>query len=625
MSLLITEQREKTSDQSFSYRNNISNGFIVEPNSEIALVNSTINRGGLLNITKERKLYVFWGNTLPTNKIYYKDDQGVDTDDIVPEEEILPTKDHPWEIVIPIGSYLAEQFAKVVQDELNTQCPHPAFGNLEKRFGASADTAGHFTCTLKLNSVNEFKGFKIGVSSEQFDHSANTTYPDDKVERIAGSSGSYTGGIMKSGAGDDFTSMFQFLQPIHPSEGGFKFTIKGSGIAKNWIIGLVRNNDKGVKMPLNKNGVSNFDYNILTAQFGQEYDGSIFDDAGADFFDYCLVGNGTDIRLYCLNYDDDDNDRYTMKEIEYWDTGTFGGSSDFANVVLVGNSDTPIEFYVAHENIIVQVGNKKLSSHQLPAVGSANYSLYPKALIGGFSSSGITINKCSRIQGWDSRKDLSVAYHSDPIKHEILRESDYWRSLYVKGEIFTFVEDKSQIPAGLWNTQYFNDISKNGQVHNIDFLDIQRIVIITGNITGQLYNVDGNISGFLGFSRFEDKPETDTKILNIYETARDRVPELNSNNNVHVRINDLEMKTLNGITASFSRIVGSVPRHMGTGIISSGLLYHEPKNLIFLDLHNKERMIINSIQIDMVNSNETYAEDLGDYTSNTFLIRKKNN
>ena len=624
MSLLITEQREKTADKSFSYRNNISNGFIVEPNSEIALVNSTINRGGLLNISKERKIFVFWGNPLPDDTINYKDDQGDEIDDEVPPEKILPTKDHPWEIVIPIGSYTAESFSKMIQDELNTQCPHPAFGNLETRFGASADTAGHFTCTLKLNSVNEFKGFKIGISSEQFNHGANATYPDDKVERIAGSSGSYTGGIMKSGAGDNFTSMFQFLEPIHPSDGGFKFTIKGSGIAKNWIIGLVRNNDKGVKMPLNKNGISNFDYNILTAQFGQEYDGSIFDSAGADFFDYCLVGNGTDIRLYYLHYSDD-IDKYTMKEVEYWNKAVFNGDSEFANVVVVGNSDTPIEFYVAHENIIVKLGGKTLSSKQLPAVGTANYSLYPKALIGGFSSSGITINGCSRIQGWDSRKDLSVAYHSDSVKHKILRNSDYWRSLYVKGDIFDIVQITDEIPAGLWITDYRNSISKNGQVFNVNFNTTQRIVLISGNITGQLYDVEGNIQGFLGFVRVEDIPDTDTTTSNIYETARDRVPELNSNNNVHVRINDLEMKTLNGITASFSRIVGSVPRHMGAGIISSGLLYHEPKNLIFLDLHNKEKMIINSIQIDMVNSNESYAEDLGDYTSNTFLIRKKNN
>jgi len=624
MSLLITEQREKTADQSFSYRNNISNGFIVEPNSEIALVNSTINRGGLLNISKERKLYVFWGNPLPDKEIKYKDDQGDITNEVVPNEEKLPTKDHPWEIVIPIGAYTATRFAKTVQDSLNNQCPHPAFGNLEKRFGASADTIGHFTCTLKLNSVNEFKGFKIGISSEQFNHGANATYPDDKVERIAGSSGSYSGGVLKSGAGDNFTSMFQFLEPIHPSDGGFKFTIKGSEIAKNWIIGLVRNNNKGLSMPLNKNGVSNFDYNILTAQYGQKYDGSIFDPAGADFFDYCLVGNGTDIRLYYLHYSDD-IDRYTMKEVEYWNKAVFNGASDFANVVTVGNSDTPIEFYVAHENIIVKLGGKGLSSGQLAAVGTANYSLYPKALIGGMSAAGITINGCSRIQGWDSRKDLSVAYHSDPIKHKILRNSDYWRSLYVKGIIFDMDQNTEEIPAGLWITDYRNSISKSGQVFNVDFNTKQRIVLISGNMTGVLYDVEGNISGFLGMERYEDEPDTDTTTSNIYETARNRVPELNSNNNVHVRINDLEMKTLNGMTASFSRIVGSVPRHMRTGIISSGLLFHEPQNLIFLDLHNKEKMIINSIQIDMVNSNETYAEDLGDYTSNTFLIRKKNN
>tara|TARA_R100001509_G_scaffold96648_1_gene56230 strand:+ start:10 stop:1920 length:1911 start_codon:yes stop_codon:yes gene_type:complete len=631
MSLLITEQRDgNISDKPFSYRNNISNGFIVEPDSEIALINSTINRGGSFNISKDRKLFVFWGNPLPTSKPYYKDDQGRKTDDVIPYEKQLPTKDIPWEIIIPRGVYTTSEFTKVVEDSLNKQCPHPAFGNLETRFGASVDLHGHFTCELKLNAVNEFKGFKISIASETYDHNNATRYPTDQVEILArdGSGGGYdAGGDLTSPAGSKLSIMYHFKQPIHPSEGSFKITIPNSTMNNNWIIGLVRNNNKGEYMPYDKNGAPNYNYGAITDQFGNDYNDDIFNDYGGDFFDYALVGNGTDIRLWYLDYDEG-NDMYQMDELEYWDTATYKGTSGFQSVAKTAtynNANTDIDFYIQNENIIIEIANTKITDKQLPAVGSSTYSLYPKAILGGFDSYGVNVRPCSRIIGWDSKKDLSYKWWYDPLQHELLRRSDYWRTQYVEHIIFDMVEESDEIPAGVWIDDFRTSITKtNAQVHNINFNSTQRIVLISGDMTGIRYNVNGNIQGFLGFEREEDEPDTETPTLIKYQTKMDRLPEVNSNNTVHVRINDLEMRTLNGTTASFSRIVGSVPRHLGSGNISSGLIYHEPQNLIFLDLHNKEKMIINSIQVDMVNSNETFAADLQDYTSNTFLIRKKN-
>lgn len=620
MSLLITEQRDGKIDKPYSYRNNISNGFIVEPNSEIALINSTINRGGLFNITKERRMFVFWGNPLPIDEIKYKDDNGDTTDEVVPDEKERCTKDIPWEITIKKGVYTTSQFAQVVEDSLNNQCPHPAFG--------ITDSAGHFTCELKLNAVNEFKGFKISIASETYDHGNATRYPDDQVEVLArdGAGGSYSNGDLTSPTGSKLSIMYHFKQPIHPSEGSFKFTIPTGTINNNWIIGLVRNNNKGEYMPKNKLGKPNYNYGAITDQFGDDYNADIFDDYGGDFFDYCLVGNGTDIRLWYLDYDEQ-NDTYQMDELEYWDTTENGGSSGFQSVALTSaynGGNTDIDIYIQHENIIMEIKGKKITSKQLPAVGSSNYSLYPKAILGGFDTYGVNIRGCSRIIGWDSRKDLSYKWWFDPDKHNLLRRSDYWRTQYQKGVIFDMKTKEDEVPAGLWIDDYRTSITKSqAQVHSIDFNSTQRIVLITGDLTGLRYNVDGNIQGFLGFERVEDVPDSETTILIKYETTKDRLPEVNSNNAVHVRINDLEMRTLNGITSSFSRIIGSIPRHLGSGNISSGLIYHEPNNLIFLDLHNKEKMIINSIQVDMVNSNETFAADLQDYTSNTFLIRKK--
>lgn len=616
MSLLITRQRDNVkSDSPFSYRNNISNGFLVEPNSEIALIQSTINRGGEIIINKERNLGVFWGNALPMDiEVLYKDENGDETEDVVPYDKIKPTKDIPWTIKIPQGKYTMDHFAGILTDALNNQCPHPAFKN-------------HFTCEVKKNSANEFKGFKIKITSEEYNHSLNTKYPQDQVEVLArdGAGGNYdAGGDLTSPSGSKLSILYDFKQPIHPSEGGFKITIPGGQMANKWLIGLVRNIDEGNKLPRDDTGNLLFDFGAITDQFGNDYDGDIFNQYGGDFFDYVLVGNGTDIRLWYLDYE---GDRYTMKQIEYWDTATWQGASSFSSVALcsayTGNTD--IDFYVQHENIIIKLKGAGLTSGQLPAVGSSNYSLYPKCLLGGFNTYGVNVRGCSRIENWNSNKDWWYSAYDNLNERSDLVQVDYWRTKYVKGAIFEMDTKDEDVPAGLWITDYRIDITKTaGQVHNINFDDpTQMIILITGDTTGNGYNYDANVQLFLGFERTEDTPETITDILLQYETYRERVPELNSNNNIYVRINDLEMKTLNGNTSSISRIINSVPRTLGTGGISSGLLYHEPKNLIFLDLHNKEQVILNSIQVDMVNADESYANDLQDYTSNTFLIRKK--
>ncbi len=619
MSLLITKQRNDVqSDSAFSYRNNISNGFEVEPNSEIALIQSTINRGGNIIINKDRRLGVFFGNALPDGELFYKDDSGNKTEEDVPYSKISTTKDIPWTITIPKGTYTINSFASIVTDALNNQCPHPAFEN-------------HFTCEIKKNSANEFKGFRIKVASEEYDHSLNTRYPTDQVKVLArdGTGGSYSsGGDLTSPTGSKLSILYDFKQPIHPSEGGFKVTIPSGTMTNKWLIGLVRNIDEGNKLPKNKHVEPIFDHGAFTDQFDDDYNADIFDDYGGDFFDYVLVGNGTDIRLWHLNYDDI-SDRYTMVELEYWDTTTYGGASSFSAVAKCSaySGATDIDFYVQNENIIINLKGAGLTSGQLPAVGSSNYSLYPKCLLSSFDVYGVNVRGCSRIENWDSNKDWWYSSYDNLKEHSDLVRVDYWRTQYVEGIIFDMDTINDNIPAGLWITDYRTSVTKTaGQIHNIDLDNPeQMVVLIAGDTTGGGYNYDGNTALFFGFNRIEDTPENQTPTLLQYETYREKVPELNSNNNIYVRINDLEMKTLNGNTSSISRIINSVPRTLGTGGMGHGILYHEPKNLIFLDLHNKEKVILNSIQIDMVNADETFATDLEDYTSNVFLIRKKQN
>ena len=57
-----------------------------------------------------------------------------------------------------------------------------------------------------------------------------------------------------------------------------------------------------------------------------------------------------------------------------------------------------------------------------------------------------------------------------------------------------------------------------------------------------------------------------------------------------------------------SNIIAHLPRFDGQ--VETGRIYHEPKNLIFLDIGNSEPLTINSFDISFCYSNEQYCTAL---------------
>jgi len=93
------------------------------------------------------------------------------------------------------------------------------------------------------------------------------------------------------------------------------------------------------------------------------------------------------------------------------------------------------------------------------------------------------------------------------------------------------------------------------------------------------------------------------------------VPQLLPTSSIFVRLHGFNQETTNAKARGKSDIIAHLPRF--DGLASSGPLYLEPNNLVYLDLNNPNEIKVNSFDLSLCYSNEQYAENL---TGTTIIV-----
>jgi len=88
-----------------------------------------------------------------------------------------------------------------------------------------------------------------------------------------------------------------------------------------------------------------------------------------------------------------------------------------------------------------------------------------------------------------------------------------------------------------------------------------------------------------------------------------------------VRLNNFGQSVHNAHTGNRSKILAHLPRFDNTQ--STGRLYFEPKNFVWLDLDNPAEMNINEFDISFCYVNEQYAQILTGQSIVCLYFRKK--
>lgn len=147
---------------------------------------------------------------------------------------------------------------------------------------------------------------------------------------------------------------------------------------------------------------------------------------------------------------------------------------------------------------------------------------------------------------------------------------------------------------------------------------------VIGLADGQTYTNNANCETLFGFpnNRYNDNmnypgDDDDSTVISSVSPA---LPAIISTKSIFVRLENMGNKTINASRRNKSAIIAHLPRFDGNR--SSGALFLEPKNLIYVDLDNPAPMKINDFDISLVYSDERYCESLTGTTIICLLFRE---
>jgi len=146
------------------------------------------------------------------------------------------------------------------------------------------------------------------------------------------------------------------------------------------------------------------------------------------------------------------------------------------------------------------------------------------------------------------------------------------------------------------------------------YLDAGTLLITERN---DAYNVaDASCAEELGFDTLT-QPSTTNPPSETFNSTR--VPERGSDEIMHVRLTGLTFQSQNGVTGGPSRILQPLTRF--TDNKTHGRMHFVPPERTYLKLHNPNKLTVQEMQVDIVNSDEKVVKDLQAHTYVALHIR----
>ena len=134
------------------------------------------------------------------------------------------------------------------------------------------------------------------------------------------------------------------------------------------------------------------------------------------------------------------------------------------------------------------------------------------------------------------------------------------------------------------------------------------VVLIMGRSIAYDVNEGSLMRDLLGFGQLSVIGAGNQAVTEDYLIESVAVPNLVSNRSIFVRLDNFTQDSTNARQGQQSKIIAHLPRFDGPNL--TGPLYLEPNNMIYLDLNNPDELKINSFDISLCYSDETYADAL---------------
>lgn len=608
-----SEGRQNSIYKPWSFRNQLTSTYTIPANAQVALQSVKVNVDGRIVLSRQNNVfYQYFGKKLNL--------------DGVSAPQMINTPNHTLRVALlrrnevdtAVKEFSVEDFANRLGERMGNSVYHP---NLQGK--TSVDI-------LRNASGLDFLGYKITVDQHLSASNVNGSLVNiedhfDNTSPNRNGSGYFhydsTGKVFSRNASYDLTTEFVsgilYDNPLSLSNGTFVVNISNASANVNSV---------GKQVPFTV-GLSRYIRNAnQDGYFIPYYNDDQHDDdmdlPDGGYMDFG-VGRNDFGELVCFHTAWDNTENRTRKyEIEYWNNA----SSDFT----VGRKDMDdeqydkIRFTGAGETLKVEIHNASTTAweiitqysgtatagnknSQFNPIHQACWCLHPVLQVGrnAVNTSGsmvieefktppipdYNVKKLNRSGWWETQELLNRLVYCRNVESRSILDTNNTVSLY---------------------TQIGVNPTQSNRITGLNNV----LILEDSSVYTPSRGANARVS--LGFnSGVVDTPDN----LNPSEFHSNFAPSLVSSQAIFVRLDNFNQRVINALTGNKSQIIAHLPRFDSTQ--TTGRLYFEPQNFVWIDLDNTNEINITDFNISFCYSNEQYAQILIGQSIVCLYFRKK--
>ena len=287
-----------------------------------------------------------------------------------------------------------------------------------------------------------------------------------------------------------------------------------------------------------------------------------------------------------------------------------GGSYGTWLLLCSTKSTTATEWATLNDNSN-PVNQKNYRQHVPKPISTATYNMYPLMYINATADNGgggKYYFDCSKYGGRNITDGVKInSASSDYVQR--LRNSGNEETLEQLESRYMFIMGGGEVPPK--NNFYTEDFT-----HSKNKLATFSYNAMLGTPTVYDPTVGANAREVLGFKTdlltATSKPPTLSGV--VYTYGSDVKPQLDSQTNLFVRLNNFSQRSFNAGIGRPSKIIYTLPRFDMSGRDIGSGLYYEPGERLYLNLANTEELYMNEFDISIVDSRERLARVLNGTT-----------
>ena len=671
MSLILATNRldENTTPQASEKPSNFKNFFRspieIEPNSEIAVQSVKIQRSGNVVVGQDDFFCHYFG-TLPETIN--------DTNSLTCLSRTIKPKP---------GAYSLAGYEKEIQRSLNEQYDDPrTFANYS--VGAHTNASGE-ELGLEISCVDRGEAttndiadaalspkatFNIASPGVYWESGASETISPSDGFTFTAASGSATFTRTASDATqlkDGQAVGILAGIPFGLNKGEFIVETKNASEAP-FIVGLSRpqiqaesyENSQRTDNGIRHSYIRQLDYDTNPRQNNytdiMEYDGNEGQIEGSyELYDYAFCLDEDDNITIMERVFDEDKDTSQMQELEYWDNGFTGSTgskltkaefhASWDGVVFTGQGDE-IELYFKRNasSTTDQVVSSTLNEgpgYSFNPIGSTSYALYPQMnvckgtlKITKYEGAGLTTYKYPTFEtgtGFTRYTPGDDCFSNEAVfgvaEEKHINVTRTLASNSVDGVVARCdSSEQKAVHSQVGGDYVYSNLNTADGVDFVHLFTINRFTTPNTNDTLLDAQAFPNMGGKLGYrdraflisnddAGYADGDDT----LTITFTSTSELTKTSIAS--FIRIPNLTHKSFNGGQSGLSKIVYQLPQFANGGN-EYGSLYFEPGEKTYVKLNNPNKIILNMLQVQVVDSQERELDSLTGDTQILFHIRQ---